>query len=77
MAKEELTDHVMLNKIYTELMGLDGSGGMIKEHQDMKKDVNNIKQYVAMRSSIWLRVKDIVIILGIITATAIGLGAFK
>lgn len=77
MAKEELTDHVMIAQIYTELMGLDGSGGLIKEHQNMKKDVNGLKQYVAVRSNVWPRIKDIVLVLGIIFATAIGLGVFK
>ena len=76
MAKE-LTDHDMITKMYTELMGLSGENGMIKEHQIMKKDVNSLKQYVAVRSTIWPRVKDVVIVIGIIISIAIGLGAFK
>ena len=37
-----LSDHDMITKIYTELMGMDGKGGLIKEHSEMQEDIRHI-----------------------------------
>jgi len=87
----ELSDHDMITNIYTELMGLDGSGGMIQEHKEMKQDVDMLKQgcvsektcednrkHTAFhRRNVWRGVRDVVLLGGIIFTFLWGNGVFK
>jgi len=43
MAKKVLSDHDMIHMIYTEMVGINSHGGMVKEHHAMRKEVTDIK----------------------------------
>jgi len=77
MGNSTLTDHDMINRIYIEMVGLDGKSGQIKEHKDLQGDVKNLKKdtvtktecktvrngFMSAKRNRWLVTKDIALII--------------
>jgi len=95
-------ESTMIQRMYTEMIGIDGQGGLVNTQRVIKKDVEWIKENmvteeecanrremceeheekqkdkaVSKRRSIWLVVKDIVIVTIAAFSVLISLGVFK
>ena len=86
-----LTEQQMVGRMYTELVGLDGNSGLIKEHRELRADVRNLQSMAVTheqcaarhraggerRNKIIMRVKDGALLLVAILALLLGSGILK
>jgi hypothetical protein len=86
-----LTQKTMVERMYTELVGLDGASGLVKEHRETKDQVNRIAASMVtkpecaairkakgdVKDKLLLRVKDLLLIASTIVSLLLAFGFLK
>lgn len=86
-----LTEQQMLERLYVEMVGLDGQSGMVAEHRQMKSEVDEITHKMVTkddcaqtrraagnrRDKLLLRLKDIILMVVALAGLLLGSGILR
>ena len=86
-----MSQQQMLDRIYTELVGLDGQSGLMKEHRELQDACKNFSESMVTKEAceetrkragdkkdkVLMRLKDVMLIAGMIATLLLGSGLLR